>query len=101
MCRQSGGDTDVVSRRRSPRDLNASEASPEATLEAVLDELCVTFGFCLAPSAKEALRTDPPSDAFAFTDRVITAEGLDPITIDTTLRTSMVELVEARAGRIF
>jgi hypothetical protein len=89
-----------MSRRRSERALEVTDTSPEAILEALLDHLCVKFGFCLPPDAKEALRTDPPKGVQAFTDAVITAEGMDPIFLDTSLRRRMRDMVEQEAGRI-
>lgn len=89
-----------MSRRRSPRNPQNPDVSREAIIEALLDDLCVKFGFCLDPLAKEALHTNPPPDASAFTDRVISAEGLNPITVDTALRNGMIALVETRAAHV-
>jgi hypothetical protein len=49
-----------------------------AHVEKLLYELCVVLGFCLPPDAQIKLQNDPPTDADAFTDAVIRAEGLDP-----------------------
>ena len=89
-----------MSRRRSGRATEVKDTSREATIEALLDDLCVTFGFCLPPDAKETLRTNPPEGVHAFTDAVIRAEGMDPAALDTTLRRSMREMVDLKAGRI-
>ena len=72
----------------------------EAVIEALLDELCVTLGFCLPPDEKAALRTGPPPGVDAFTEAVIRAEGMDPVLIDGDLRRQMVEIVTLRAGRV-
>ena len=89
-----------MSRRHSDRAFESKDASREAILEALLDQLCVVFGFCLPPNAKAALRTSPPEGVHAFTDAVITAEGMDPVSVDTSLRRRMREMVEQEAGRI-
>lgn len=89
-----------MSRRRSARTLEVKDTSREATVEALLGDLCVTFGFCLPPDAKETLRTSPSDGVAAFTDAVVRAEGMDPETIDSALRRRMQEMVENRAGRI-
>lgn len=89
-----------MSRRRSDRALEVEDTSREAVLEAFLNHLCVTFGFCLPSDAKEALRTDPPGAVPAFTDAVIRAEGMDPDLLDTSLRRRMREIVEQEVGRI-
>ena len=47
-------------------------------IQLLLDELCVDLGFCLPADAQAQLVNRPPSDAEAFTDAVIRAEGLDP-----------------------
>jgi hypothetical protein len=88
-----------VSRRRSGRATGVNDTSREATIEALLDDLCVTFGFCLPPDAKKTLGTNPPEGVHAFTDAVIRAEGMDPETLDTTPRRSMREMVDLKAGR--
>ncbi len=46
------------------------------------EHLCVRLGFCLASSSRDAIRSQWPTDAHAFTDAVFRAEGLDPPTAD-------------------
>lgn len=70
------------------------------TVEVLLDELCVRLGFCLPPSAKEALIADSPTNVDAFTDAVIRAEGMDPVLIDSGLRRSVREMVNSRIGHL-
>ena len=89
-----------MSRRRSSRAAEVKDTSREHTIGSLLDNLCVTFGFCLPPDAKETLCTFPPEGVHAFTDAVIRAEGMDPETLDTDLRRSMREMVDLKAGRI-
>lgn len=89
-----------MSRRRSSRALESKDTSTDAAVEVLLDELCVSLGFCLPPDAKEALKANPPGDVDAFTDAVIRAEGMDPVLIDTALRRKMRELVDLRVGRV-
>lgn len=89
-----------MSRRRTARQIEVKDTSPEAALEKVLDDLCVVLGFCLPPDEKAKLRSDPPSGVDAFTDAVIRAEGMDPVYVDGDLRRRMREIVEAGAGRV-
>jgi hypothetical protein len=102
FCARSAWSSDdaLMTRRRSDRALEVKDSSREAVLETLLDHLCVTFGFSLPPDANEALRTDPPEGVDKFTDAVITAEGMDPVLLDTSLRRRMREMVEQEAGRI-
>ena len=45
----------------------------------LLEDLCVRHGLCLPPAARLRLRQAPPVGVDAFTDAVLTAEGLgDP-----------------------
>jgi hypothetical protein len=53
-------------------------SEPEALR--LLYELCVRLGFCLPSREELRLKQNPPSDAKAFTDAVLIAEGLDPAT---------------------
>lgn len=62
-------------------------------IQALLDQLCVDLGFCLPPDAQEELCESPGTDVDAFTDRVIVAEGLDPIYLDGHLRRQIRERV--------
>lgn len=89
-----------MSRRHSDRALEAKDDSRETILEALLDQLCLTFGFCLPPDAKAVLRTSPPEGVDEFTDAVIAAEGMNPATLDSSLRRGMREMVAHEAGRI-
>ena len=45
-----------MSRRRTVRQMEDEVDFREAVIEALLDELCVTLGFCLPPDEKAALR---------------------------------------------
>lgn len=47
-------------------------------VDGLLAELCVDLGFCLPPDDGQQIRDSPPDGIDAFTDAVITAEGLDP-----------------------
>jgi hypothetical protein len=89
-----------VSRRRTPRSAEEADTSAEATLQRVLDELCVTLGFCLGPGENARLRSDPPEGVDAFVDSVIRSEGLDPIYVDGRLLDQMRDIVRSGAGRI-
>jgi hypothetical protein len=49
-------------------------------VDPLLYDLCVELGFCLPPEVRARLRASPPPDVDSFTDTVMTAEGLDPMT---------------------
>ena len=66
---------------------------PGSPVEAALEELCVKLGYCLPPSEQDAILSDPPADADAFVDAVLTAEGLDPGSITRPQRSRMIEIV--------
>jgi|JI9StandDraft_1071089.scaffolds.fasta_scaffold320184_2 hypothetical protein len=89
-----------MSRRHSDRALEAKGDSRQAILEALLDQLCVRFGFCLPPDAKAVLRSSPPEGVDAFLEAVISAEGVVPEALDSSLRRGMREVVDQEAGRI-
>ena len=44
----------------------------------LLDALCIDLGFCVPPTARDALLASPPECPAAFADAVFQAEGLDP-----------------------
>jgi hypothetical protein len=48
----------------------------------LLDELCVSLGFCLPAEARRRLAHDPPETVDAFAAAVLRAEGLDPAAVD-------------------
>ena len=48
----------------------------------LLDELCVTLGFCLPAEARRRLAHDPPATIDAFAAAVLRAEGLEPAAVD-------------------
>lgn len=60
----------------------------------LLYEACTKGGFCLPESEQQRLIDDPPHDVDAFTDAIVRAEGLDPLTIDTGVYRGLRELVE-------
>jgi hypothetical protein len=55
------------------------------------------LGFCLPEEVRAQLIDDPPQDVDAFTDAVITSEGLDPVLLDKGLR----QQVRSRVARSF
>ncbi len=59
----------------------------------LLYDLCVGLGFCLPPEEQDRIIRFPPCTVEAFTDEVISSEGLDPVTIPTTLRTAVLSMV--------
>jgi hypothetical protein len=56
---------------------------------AVLGVLCVKYGFCLPRLWHARLIRNPPVSVAKFTDTVISAEGLDPLTVETALYKAM------------
>ncbi len=56
---------------------------PEA--QKLLNVLCVRYGFCLPPLWRARLERNPPISIDKFTDTVFRAEGLDPLTCDSSL----------------
>lgn len=89
-----------MSRRRTVHQIEGGDDSREDVLGDLLNQLCVTLGFCLQADDLASLRTNPPTGVDAFADAVIRAEGLDPVTIDSGLRSQVLDVVEAYAGRI-
>jgi hypothetical protein len=73
-------------------------SKPATRIEALLDELCVSHGYCLPPDAWAALVADPPEDVDAFVDAVVVAEGLDPILLDKRARRDLTEVVRKWLG---
>ena len=67
-------------------------------IDGLLLELCVGLGFCLPPDDERRLRDSPPEGIDAFTDAVMTAEGLDP-SLDRQLRRQVREVVAKWFGR--
>ena len=51
------------------------------------------LGYCLPPSEQDAILSAPPTDADAFVDAVLVAEGLDPDSITKPQRSRMIEIV--------
>jgi hypothetical protein len=67
-----------MSRSRSSRVAEVKDTAQEATIKALLDDLCVQLGYCLPPDDQQRIISDPPESADAFTDAVVAAEGFDP-----------------------
>lgn len=47
---------------------------------ALLEELCLKYGFCLPQAETRRLSESRPSEDIGFTESVFLAEGLDPST---------------------
>ena len=56
-------------------------STPEK-IAALLDNLCMTLGFCLPPDVYSQLTAAPPTNVDDFTAAVFVAEGLDPVTAE-------------------
>jgi hypothetical protein len=66
---------------------------PETRVEALLDELCRVYGYCLRPEDEAALLADPPQDMDAFVDAVLVADGEDPSLFDKRMRSELSDVV--------
>jgi hypothetical protein len=66
---------------------------PSSRAEALLYELCLTYGYCLPPDDEAALLADIPEDADAFVDAVLKAEGLDAMLLDRGQRHELREVI--------
>jgi len=64
----------------------------------LLDDLCVSLGYCLPPFDKQRIIADPPQTIDAFTDAVIQAEGRDPDLMETRERREVRRMVAAAFG---
>jgi hypothetical protein len=63
---------------------------PGSRAEALLWELCVTYGYCIPIEEADAILAERPPDADAFLDAVLTAEGIDPALADKRTRANSV-----------
>lgn len=66
---------------------------PASRVDALLEELCVKYGFCLPPDEHARLVTNPPVDPARFTEEVLRVEGLDQSLMDESLRKTLVSVV--------
>jgi hypothetical protein len=66
-------------------------------LSFLLDDLCSSLGICLAPERRVALLAVAPSNAGAFVEAVVRAEGLDLQRLDR----SLVRQIESRVAVAF
>jgi hypothetical protein len=62
---------------------------PTSRVEALLYELCVTYGYCLPEGKNDELLANPPHDPDEFVDAVLLAEGIDPTLVDKHQRTQV------------
>lgn len=68
----------------------------DKVISALLDRLCVEFGFCLPPDDVRTLVADHPIDPQQFLDEVIRREGLDPGAYDRHFYRQMLGVVRER-----
>jgi hypothetical protein len=70
------------------------------TMEAAgfFTDLSVRLGFTLPAEAVERLTESPPTNVEDFTDEILRAEGLDPLTTDSALRGQVRKLVREYVG---
>jgi hypothetical protein len=52
---------------------------PATRVEALVTDLCLTYGICLPP---QDLIKDPPSEPNDFVEAILIAEGFDPMLVD-------------------
>ena len=69
----------------------------ESRAELALSELCSQLGYCLPPNEQEGILANPPKDAEAFVDAVLTAEGRDPNVVVKQDRRPMLDIVSRLA----
>ena len=55
-------------------------------LPKLLDELCVKLGICLSPDDRARISVTAFRDLDSFEEAVLSAEGLNPLTVDRHLR---------------
>lgn len=60
---------------------------------ALLDDLCVRFGFCLPEAEARQLVSHPPSDPEAFASAVVLAEGLAWAELSAALQRQLLEVI--------
>ena len=65
----------------------------------LLSRLCIELGFCLDPLDQARLADCPPETVEAFARAVVTAEGFDPLLMDSSLYRQVKDMV-AEAFRI-
>jgi hypothetical protein len=59
----------------------------------LLSRLCIELGFCLPPGDQARLEGTPPETVEAFASAVVLAEGLDPVTMDSTVYRQVKDMV--------
>lgn len=71
----------------------------ETETRRLLNDLCVTLGFCLPPDEISRFVHDPPRSVRAFTDAVFLAEGLDAVVAGRHLYRQVRDMVAAAFER--
>lgn len=69
--------------------ISVTPSLSEAQARCLLNALCVKYGFCLSPLWSARLTRNPPNTSKAFTDTVSHAEGLDPLSAESSLYAAM------------
>jgi hypothetical protein len=64
----------------------------------LLVDLCAKLGYCLPPDDQRRIADDPPETVDAFTDAVVSAEGLDPLLVTTEQRQQVRRMVADACG---
>jgi hypothetical protein len=68
--------------------------TPDSRIAALLEELCVRYGYCLPRDKADAIVAEPPADPQSFVDAVLKAEGLKLALVDRRTRGVLSEVVE-------
>ncbi len=80
MSREQRLKSERAAAKRVARDAfvaNPCRLSAQQT-EALLNELCITLGYCLTPSDYDAVVANPPTHPQAFAELVMRLDGVDP-----------------------
>jgi len=77
-----------VSRSHPGRNLRRASRA-----ECALGELCTKLGYCLPPDENASILGSPPTDADAFVDAVLVAEGRDPDSMTKEEKRPLLEIV--------
>lgn len=87
-----------MSRRRTDRHLEEPDVSRERAIKLVLDEVCVTLGYCIPPEAQSELCANPPATATELAVEIYRAEGLERT--DSDVDKQMVQIIERGVGHL-
>lgn len=67
---------------------------PGSRIEALLEELCVEYGYCISDADRARIVDNPPPDPDAFLTEVFLVEGRDATDLDLRDRAELVRLID-------